>query len=197
MAETSFQIPQMNEAGETPELIAAIKSSFIDVEAEELLRPYAFVKGIEAEIHDMHSKVSPMDFEDRIDYEGDLGGALLGNEESRKNLEARHSRVDRARRALARVLALSPNIPAPVVVRFWFLDGDWYYEVNDAVGRMVARYQFTDNDAIKLVEGVPTPFVKDDARGIDEKANLLKMIPLFHEAVLKEQSKQSDFDLAA
>lgn len=197
MAEAHYQFPQTTETNVDPQLINEIESAFVDVETGEQLRPYAFVKEIEAEIQAWHATIDPTALPDRIEYESDLGGVLLGNEEARENVKAYHNRVDRARRALARILALNPNSEVPVRERFWFVEGDWFYERIDGPGSMVARYYFTDNEAVKLVHGLPVPFAKDEARGIDEKANLLKLIPLFRRAVVKKQPQQSDFDLAA
>lgn len=64
--------------------------------------------------------------------------------------------------------------------RFWFHEGDWFYETHDSIGPMVARYQFTNGQAHKLVDGKPVAFAELEIH------NLYKMIQLYHDQVYKE-----------
>ncbi|MDB5179377.1 MAG: hypothetical protein JWN12_9 [Candidatus Saccharibacteria bacterium] len=61
--------------------------------------------------------------------------------------------------------------------RFWYHQGDWFYETHDAVGPMVARYQFANGQAHKLVDGKPIAFAEGE---ID---NLHKMIQRYRDEV--------------
>jgi len=80
--------------------------------------------------------------------------------------------------------AIGGNLfPKPAGVtkqRFWYHKGDWFYETHDAVGPMVARYQFRNGMAHKLVNGRPIAFADGELQ------NLRKIIQLYHDRVYKE-----------
>lgn len=79
--------------------------------------------------------------------------------------------------------------------RFWYHQGDWFYETRDAVGPMVARYQLVNGQAHKLVEGKLVHFADG------ELDNLHQMIQLYRDRVYTQlyapQAPQNDFGLAA
>jgi len=80
--------------------------------------------------------------------------------------------------------------------RFWFHDGDWFYEVHDAIGPMVARYRFEDDELIKIDGARNIPLVK--TAEIDEAANIEHMVQLYHrEITVQLYSRKDDYDLAA
>ena len=56
-------------------------------------------------------------------------------------------------------------------------EGDWIYEVEDTVGTMVARYQFVDGQAHKLVDGKPVYFAEGEVN------SLHAMIFAYHDQV--------------
>jgi len=76
--------------------------------------------------------------------------------------------------------------------RFWYHEGDWFYETRDITGPMVARYQFKDGQAHKIVAGKPVAFAAGEIE------NLHKMIQVYHDQVYTQlYSKQNDVSLAA
>lgn len=75
--------------------------------------------------------------------------------------------------------------------RFWYHQGDWFYETHDAVGPMVARYQFVNGQAHKLVEGKLVHFADG------ELDNLHRMIQLYHDCVYTQlYAPRNNLDLA-
>jgi len=82
--------------------------------------------------------------------------------------------------------------PGIISQRFWYHQGDWYYESDDANGSVVARYQFVDGQAHKLIDGKPQYFAEGEIQ------NLHQTIELYHQEVYMQlYASQNDFDLAA
>jgi hypothetical protein len=76
--------------------------------------------------------------------------------------------------------------------RFWYHEGDWFYESHDVNGPVVARYQFINGQVIKLVEGRLVHFAEG------EVTNLHKMIELYHDKVYEQlYAPKNDLSLAA
>jgi len=76
--------------------------------------------------------------------------------------------------------------------RFWYHDGNWFYEAVDTKGPLHARYQLSDTDIIKLVDGLSTMLAEE------EKQNLLATIPRYHDAIKDElYERESRKDIAA
>ena len=105
----------------------------------------------------------PLSLEDRlIEVESQIGGQLL------------------------------TTTPGVTFQRFWYHKGDWFYEVHDKKGKMVARYQFDDDFAYKLVDGKEVEFAPG------EEARLVEMIGRYHAEVKRQlYSNKADYDLAA
>jgi len=87
---------------------------------------------------------------------------------------------------------LFPKPAGVIKQRFWYHEGDWFYETVDATGPMVARYQFVNGAAHKLVDGKPVAFAEGEIE------NLQKIIQLYHDRVYKElYAPRTDGKLAA
>jgi len=87
---------------------------------------------------------------------------------------------------------LLPKPAGVIKQRFWYHKGDWFYETQDATGTMVARYQFLDGKAHKLVGGKPVAFAEGEIK------NLRKIIQMYHDRVYEElYAPRTDRNLTA
>lgn len=74
--------------------------------------------------------------------------------------------------------------------RFWYHDGDWFYETVDALGPMVARYTVSEKGIEKLVDGSPVQLYEGDPGEMGEEERLLAMIGLYREEIERQLYKR-------
>lgn len=83
---------------------------------------------------------------------------------------------------------LLPAVEGVKSQRFWFYEGDWFYETIDQKGAMHARYQAVGNELEKLVNGKPVSLAEG------EQDHFIQLVPLYYQAIkdeLYERAKQS------
>ncbi|HJM04664.1 MAG TPA: hypothetical protein QF549_03485 [Candidatus Saccharimonadaceae bacterium] len=74
--------------------------------------------------------------------------------------------------------------------RFWYHEGDWFYETVDALGPMVARYTVGEKGIEKLVDGSPVQLHDGDPGQMGEEERLLVMIGLYREEIERQLYKR-------
>ncbi len=195
MTPDQFQIPNSLEESIDPELVRAVEEVFEPFEVAEA-SAYTDIKTIEAELSAFHSLATDENLPELslVDRVLDLAIQALSKSKQR-TLDDKL--VDAESLLSAKLFGERDDV---VSQRFWHHDGDWFYEVKDSVGIMVARYQFTEATSFKIVDGLPTHFVK--TAELDEKANVVKMIHAYHALMQREMyanlsPNKDNFDLAA
>ena len=162
-----YQIPQSN----TPSVLiedTVVKSSIIDNRRiKELEQDIIAFRNNASEIHVPRSRRTKFReavavsarkslYERLVEQESIMGGTLFG---------AQHPSISR---------------------RFWFHEGDWFFEHNDGIAPVVARYQITEAAAYKLVEGREHPFADG------ELSRLFEAITTYHATIRDTLYRQSD-----
>lgn len=149
-----------------------------NVEKREQLHPYAEIKELERQLETARASAD-------IDAVLHLGAFTRMGDAMRLN----KTRSDEDRLVEKESWVGGKVIPLEKV-QFFFLKGYWYLIVHDDRGSMVASYQFTDDEAYKIVNGRNVPFVQADY--FDEKENVMTVIPLAVRAIMKDMYDKED-----
>lgn len=191
MASPQFQIPPQ-EIYVDPQTIEGIDSilspaEITALEQQETDRRYEDIKKIEQDIEALRKAAD----EDNLPQKSALDRALealtlVVSKNGPKTLDDRL--VDAESEIGGQLFAKEPGI---IKQRFWYHENDWFYEVVDAQGAMVARYQFTDGWAYKLVDGRAIAFAEG------EEAALVATARSYFTAIqTKLYPNKADYDLA-
>jgi hypothetical protein len=186
MDNSQFQIP-IRELIPTPELIQDVESIFDTPEIRELLSAFDEIKAIEQSIETLRSSATELNLPNRtrIELIRETVARLFVTNNAPKTLEAKLIEVEATRSK-----AILPNAPHILSQRLWYHQGDWFYELHDVIGPMVARYQFIDGSAAKLIDGKLVPFADGEAD------SLYKVVPLYHDVISEMYSTKADGSLA-
>jgi len=161
MASGQYQIPNtLSEGSFDPELIRDVESSFPPelVEQAERLGRYENIKQIESSIELLRQGADEATVPRyRLARLFRSVTSLLVTQRNPENLEKRLVDAESEIGGL-----MLQSIPGVISQRFWFHGGDWFYEAVDAQGAMYARYQFTNDEVYKLVNGLPTAFADNE-----------------------------------
>lgn len=186
MDNNQFHIP-LSEHSASPELIQNSESVFDSPETKESLGAFEYVKAIEQRIDTFRASATEANLppETRIMKARKKVTNLFTVNSAPKSL---HDELIEVESEIGG--ALLPTGPGVMSQRFWYQQNDWFYDVHDTAGSMVARYQFTYDSVIKLVDGRPTYLADGETEAI------YKTIPLYYDAISELYSKD-DFGLAA
>ena len=180
-----FQIPEQ-------EMIQEIESSFRPVEVNEMeAQPsvYEVVKQRENSIDLSRSEATEANLPKLSPIERARAAVTSVFVTNNAPRTLKDKLVEAERASFSETLKSTPGI---ISQRFFYHDGDWFYETQDSIGSMVARYQFAGGQAHKLVEGRPTAFAEGEVQ------NLYKMTELYYEHVMATMyTSQNESDLTA
>ena len=191
-----FQVPHQSEPQVEPEVVSQLDPEQYDAEFLKKVEAiyesrYKFIKDMEKDISRRRSEAG----EDSLPKQSMADRALEGVMNVFSKIKAPMSLDDKLVEAESKIGGeLLPTNPDVIRQRFWFHGGDWFYEVHDSKGPMVARYQFDDDFSYKLVDGKEVEFAEG------EEARLIELVGLYYEQIklqLYPDKSKSDYDLAA
>lgn len=187
MDNNQFHIPS-SEYAHSPESIQYSESTFDISEKSESLSYFDHVKIVERYIDTYRSAATEanLPMKTRVEKARETVTNLFTTNTVPRSLHDRLVEVESV---------IGGNIlPAGKSVlsqRFWYQENEWFYEVHDAVGPMVARYQFVNESITKLVDGKPVNLAQGEADTI------YKTIALYYDAVSELYISKEDLRLAA
>jgi len=189
MDNNQFHIPSL-EVQASPELIQEVESALDTPEIRELLSAFDEVKMIENRIDSYRSMATEANLpkKTRVERARDAVTNLFSTNAIPRTL---HDKLVEAESTIGGSPRVLPSAPGVVNQRFWYQQGDWFYEVHDSVGPMVARYQFIDGSIAKLVDGKLVQLAEGEAETI------YKIIPQYHDAISELYISKDDLGLAA
>lgn len=187
MDNSQFHIPS-HEYASTPEVSHVVEAPFDTSEIPELLSAFDEIKAIERSIESYRASATEANLpkRTRIELVRETVASFFVTNAAPKTLEAKLIEAE-----AFRSVSILPSAPHILSQRLWYQQGDWFYELHDSVGPMVARYQFINGSAAKLVDGKLVPF----AAG--ETENLYKVVLLYHEIISELYISKDDHVLAA
>lgn len=187
MDNSQYHYPSL-ESQATPELISDIESAFDTTEIQEMLSAFDTVKAIENRIDSYRQSATEANLpkKTRVERAREAVTNLFMTNAVPKTL---HDRLVEVESVIGgNVLPINPGT---VSQRFWYQQGDWFYEVHDSVGPMVARYQFIHGSVAKLVDGKLVHLAEGEAETI------YNTVPQYHDAISELYISKDDVDLAA
>jgi hypothetical protein len=169
-----------------------IGSTFVSVEIESRLGEYSPVKVKEKNIDEARADATEaiLPTKSALDHTREalrniIAGRLVGSAPL-----SLHDQLVEAESLIGG--KLFANEPGIIQQRFWYHEGDWFYEAVDAKGAMVARYQFSENLVHKLVDGREIAFAEG------EKTALIETINRYYTQIQVElYQNKADWDIAA
>ena len=178
---------------ESDELVADVESAFVSFEKDPQTGEYAFIKDIEADIEVLRANANESHLPQKTALERARAGfaeVIAGRFVSSKTPMSLEDKFVNAESEIGGdILPKNGDI---IRQRFWYVQGDWFYEVLDARGVMIARYQFSEDLSHKLVDGRQIDFAEG------EKAALLETINRYYTQIQVElYSDKADWDLVA
>jgi hypothetical protein len=191
MASGQFQIPSQERFVDSS-TIQEIESSFDARDVQEMNEqrsPYEVVKDIEQKLESYRANATEANLP-KLSAVDRARSAVTNLFVSSSAPRTVHDKLVEAESIIGgSQLGTHPEI---ISQRFWYHQGDWFYESHDATGPMVARYQFIDGQAHKLVDGKPYYFADGEIQ------NLYRTIELYHDQVfLQLYASKNDYDLTA